>query len=111
MRMPSYAQKDRECRQRVLQSSFYNTEHLLIQRTLQAGVIPHPYIYMSEFEWEVVAGRSDLGKGDAVFIDAAGERALIVEFKVLSEVRLAMVWRKGVLHGPDLPVARRCVVQ
>lgn len=42
--------------------------------------------YLAEFEWLVVSGRQDLGKGDSVFVSSDGKEALVVEVKVLNPV-------------------------
>jgi hypothetical protein len=47
-------------------------------------------VYLAEFEWDVKQGRSDMGKGDAVFVNASNDKALVVEVKVLSTVGLQL---------------------
>ena len=63
-----------------------NSEFLLIRQIVNGEIIQnylenYPYIY--DYEWEVIDGYTNYGKGDMVFTDAHGN-FLIIECKFIN---------------------------
>ena len=44
--------------------------------------------YLFEFEWDVVSGQAQHGKGDAVFVDQFFSMARVIEVKALNQARI-----------------------
>ena len=73
---------------RLRESANFDPEHAVIWGAIESGLFA-TYPCMAEFEWCPTKGRTDLGKGDAVFVTKSRDRALVVEAKALHEVRYA----------------------
>lgn len=75
-----------------------NREHqlllLLWQRVLASPFMGKQWL-LHRFEWYVREGWTHLGVGDAVFVDEAGRCALVLELKLMHEVRCGQLGDLG----------------
>ena len=63
-----------------------NSEFLLIQKIINGDIVQNyieKYSYIFDYEWEVIDGYTNHGKGDLVFTDAQGN-FLIIECKYIN---------------------------
>ena len=79
--------KDRDLRKKVCESADKNPEHAVIQQLFDHEELKDTK-YLFEFEWDIVSGQAQHGRGDAVFVDGSFSRATVIEVKALNKVRI-----------------------